>query len=76
VSILIREYPQNRYNTVIFNQSCKFYNKLGEQTLNKNSYIERIAYRLKKWAGIPMEQQPYIGKEGPLHMRNPCEVIS
>jgi hypothetical protein len=74
VSIWIRGYPENGYNAVIFNQRCKDCNQLGDLTLDKNSYVERVAYRLKKWAGVLMEQQHYAGKGGrPPHMRELCE---
>jgi hypothetical protein len=73
VSILIRGYPENGYNAVIFNQRCKSCNKLGDLTLDKDSYVERVAYRLKKWAGVRMEQQHYTGKAGRPHERELCE---
>ncbi|KAH8889936.1 hypothetical protein GQ53DRAFT_184749 [Thozetella sp. PMI_491] len=73
VSILIRGYPENGYNAVIFNQRCKSCNELGNLTLDKDSYVERVAYRLKKWAGVRMEQQHYAGKAGRPHMRELCE---
>jgi len=73
VTILIRGYSQNGYNAVVFNQHCKACNGLGTLTLDKNSYVERVAYRLKKWAGVPMEEQHYAGKVGLPHKRELCE---
>ncbi|KAH8890028.1 hypothetical protein GQ53DRAFT_651354, partial [Thozetella sp. PMI_491] len=68
VLILIRGYPKNRYNAVIFNQRYKSYNKLSDLTLNKNLYVKRVAYQLKKWAG-----QYYTGKAGPPYICKLCE---
>lgn len=73
VTILIRGYPRNGYNAVVFNQRCKSCNQLGTLTLDEKSYVDRVAYRLKKWAGIPMELQDYAPKEGPPHESNFCE---
>ena len=73
VAILIRGYPKNGYNAVVFNQRCKSCNRLGTLTLDKESYVDRVTYRLKKWAGVPMEQQDYTPKEGLPHERDLCE---
>lgn len=73
VSILIRGYPNDGYNAVVFNQRCKFCKQLGDLKMDNSSYVERVAYRLKKWAGIPMEQLPYVAKESPPHERDFCE---
>jgi len=73
VSILIRGYPENGYNAVIFNQHCKSCNELGDLILDTDSYVERVAYRLKRWAGVQMERQHYTGSVGPPHERELCE---
>jgi len=73
VAILIRGYSENGYNAVVFNQRCKTCNKLGDFTLNKESYVERVSYRLKKWAGVQVEQPHYTEKTGPPHLRDFCE---
>ena len=73
VAILIRGYPGNEYNAVVFNQRCKSCNQLGILTLDKKSYVERVTYRLKKWAGVPIEQKYYVPKEGLPHERDFCE---
>ncbi len=64
VAIVIRRYPNNGYNAVIFNQRCQVCHKLGSLSLNENSYVERVAYRLKKWAGVQMERPHYVKKKG------------
>jgi len=73
VAILIRGYPENGYNAVVFNQRGKARNGLGTLILNENSYIERVAYRLKKSAGVPMKEQHHAGKAGLPHKRELCE---
>jgi len=73
VSTLIRGYPENGYDAVVFNQRCQSCNELGGLTLDKDSYVERVAYRLKKWAGVWMERQDYAGGAGPPHKRELCE---
>jgi Zinc-binding domain len=70
VAILIREYPKNGYNAVVFNQRCKACNHLGTLVLDQESYVDRVTYRLKKWAGVPIEQRYYAPKEGLPHARN------
>jgi hypothetical protein len=64
VAIHIRGYPGNGYNAIVFLQRCDSCNRLGELSLNNNSYVERIVYRLKKWAGVAVAQPFYGGEDG------------
>ncbi|KAK4245595.1 zinc-binding domain-containing protein [Corynascus novoguineensis] len=76
IAITIQRFPNNGYNAVVFKQRCKSpgCNRLGRLRLDKNSYVERVTYRLKKWAGIPMETPEYDGFEGgPPHLSKLCE---
>lgn len=74
VAILIRGYAGNGYNAVVFNQRCKSCERLGGMTLDEKSYVDRVAYRLKKWAGVAMERRPFVGAAGgPEHERDLCE---
>ncbi|KAK1624559.1 zinc-binding domain-containing protein [Colletotrichum phormii] len=73
VAIVIKGYHGNGYDAVVFNQRCMSCKELGSFTLDKQSYVERIAYRLKRWAGVEMEQPFYAGKEGPPHQIDLCE---
>ncbi|KAK3385515.1 zinc-binding domain-containing protein [Podospora didyma] len=73
VSIVIRRYPGGGYNAVIFSQRCKACRKLGFLTVDKTSYVERVAYRLKKWAGIPMPKPEHSEHRGPEHESDLCE---
>ncbi|KAJ4289453.1 hypothetical protein N0V88_006934 [Collariella sp. IMI 366227] len=61
IAILIRRFPDNGYNAEVFKQRCKSCKELGALRLDENAYVERVAYRLKKWAGISVETPPYNG---------------
>ena len=73
VAILIRGYPENGYSAVVFNQRCKSCKRFGTLALDETSYVERVAYRLKKWAGVPMEEQRHFARDGPPHRSELCE---
>lgn len=73
IAIVIRGYPGNGYNAIVYNQRCDKCNCLGTLILDKKSYIDRIVYRLKKWAGIWTEPPPYTEKEGKPHKQDLCE---
>ena len=73
VAISIKGYPRNGYNAVVFNQRCMACKCLGTLTLDYESYVDRVAYRLKKWAGVAMEQKYFAPKEGPPHESDLCE---
>ncbi|KAL2130338.1 hypothetical protein VTI74DRAFT_6589 [Chaetomium olivicolor] len=75
IGITIRRFPGNGYNAVVYKQRCKLCEKLGVLRLDENSYVERVAYRLKKWAGIRMDQPEFNGqKHGPPHESHLCEA--
>ncbi|KAI1491150.1 zinc-binding domain-containing protein [Biscogniauxia mediterranea] len=73
VCILIRGYPKNGYNAVVFNQRCKSCNQLGTLTLDEDSYVERVTYRLRKWAGVPVTPPYYNRKQTLPHKQEFCE---
>jgi hypothetical protein len=74
ISILIRRFPDNGYNAIVFKQRYKSCEKVGALRLDENSYVERVVYRLKKWAGIAMDTpEHYGGKKGPAHEYSLCE---
>jgi len=73
VPIEIRGDGESGYNAIVYNQRCKSCDRLGTFKLNEPSYIERVAYRLKKWAGVEMEAPPFNGVGGPPHERAYCE---
>ncbi|KAF1970564.1 hypothetical protein BU23DRAFT_511504 [Bimuria novae-zelandiae CBS 107.79] len=73
VSIVITKYYGNEYNAVVYGQRCKECNHLGDLHLDKDSYIERVAYRLKKWGGVEMDKPYYTRKQGLPHKRDLCE---
>lgn len=73
VAIVIKGYTENGYNAIVFKQRCKACNRLGSLKLDEQSYIDRVAYRIQKWAGIQMEKQPFSEKKGLPHKRDLCE---
>jgi hypothetical protein len=60
----ISGYPKGCYNAVVFNQRCRSCKKLGNLTLDKEAYVDRVAYRLKNWAAIEMESPNFNSKKG------------
>lgn len=73
VAIVIRGYPRNGYNAVVYNQRCKSCNWLGIFKLNEKVYVERVAYWLKKWAGVAVERSNHKKKKGLPHETSLCE---
>jgi hypothetical protein len=74
VAIWIYGYSRNGYNAIVYNQRCKACDWLGNLKMDEESYVERIAYRLKKWAGVRMEKPSFGHKllRGP-HDSERCE---
>lgn len=73
VAIVIRRYPRNGYNAVLFNQRCKICKQLGILSLDEKSYVDRVVYRLKKWAGVEVEPPQYTERIGLPHESELCE---
>jgi hypothetical protein len=73
VPIEIRGYDGNGYSAIVYNERCMSCNKLGTFVLDEDSYIERVAYRLKKWAGVEMEVPYYGDRTGSPHKQEFCE---
>ena len=73
VAIGIQGYPRNGYNAIVYNQHCDSCKRLGSFKLNAESYVERIAYRLKVWADVPVEKPPYGGPSRAPHESALCE---
>ncbi|KAM3086689.1 hypothetical protein ACMFMG_000815 [Clarireedia jacksonii] len=73
IAITIRMYDGDRYNARVYAQSCRQCEVLGRPMVDEKTYAERIAYRLKKWKGIPVELPPYVKKETPPHDADLCE---
>lgn len=74
VTFRIRGYARNGYSASVFNQRCRDCNHLGSFSLDEQSYVERVAYRVKKWAGVAMARPYYnpVGPQGP-HEEDFCE---
>ncbi|KAI1367676.1 zinc-binding domain-containing protein [Xylaria arbuscula] len=73
VAIVIKGYRGNGYSAEVFNQHCEFCDALGTMTLDQESYINRVVYRLKVWAGVPVAQPVYKAKHTPPHKDELCE---
>ncbi|KAL8392484.1 hypothetical protein RB595_002610 [Gaeumannomyces hyphopodioides] len=74
VAIQIRGFLDNGYNAVVFKQRCKSCNWLGVLRLHEKSYVERLEYRLKKWADIATDRPEYDGSgKGRPHESRLCE---
>ena len=73
VAIVIRGYPGDEYNAAVYYQRCNSCKELGTLRNIESSYVERVAYRLKKWAGAAAERPFYGGKRGLPHKRELCE---
>lgn len=72
VAITIRKYAEDRYNARIYHQRCQECNTVSSPTLD-HSYVERIVYRLKKWAGLEMERPYFSGGSRRPHQSALCE---
>jgi hypothetical protein len=73
IAIWIRLYSGSTYNARVFHQRCKSCTWLSSPDLDAESYAERIAYRLKKWANVPVAAPPRREKKGPPHRSELCE---
>ncbi|KAK4201374.1 zinc-binding domain-containing protein [Triangularia verruculosa] len=74
VSILIRGYKNNGYNALVFNQECKACEHFRTLTIDKKAYVDRVRYRLLKFAGVHVEPPPYsMGVDTLPHRKELCE---
>jgi hypothetical protein len=73
VAILIRGHTGSGHNAVVYNQRCQSCNTLGHFTLNEDSYVDQVAYRLKKLAGVSVERPFYESKDDKPHKTEFCE---
>ncbi|KAI8931458.1 hypothetical protein NX059_011784 [Plenodomus lindquistii] len=73
VAVWIKGYYRNGYNAIVYNQRCKLCDWLGRFKLDEASYVERITYRLKRWAGVRVEQLPFGGPSKGPHESGHCE---
>jgi hypothetical protein len=47
--------------------------RIGELTLDVESYVNRVAYRLKKWSGLDPDIPVYSGIAKRPHQKKYCE---
>ncbi|KAK0657756.1 zinc-binding domain-containing protein [Cercophora newfieldiana] len=74
VAIHITKYTNSGYTAEVFGQRCRSCNKLGILTLDEQSYVDRVSYRLQKWAGVHVMAPVYNGRDDrPPHKTELCE---
>ncbi len=74
IAIRIRGFEKNGYDAVVYKQRCRRCQQLGTMHIDENAYVERVAYRVKKWAGIDQDTPEYNGlQQGPPHESSLCE---
>jgi len=73
IATLIRQYPNDGYNAVVYSQRCQKCEKLGRLQIDKDSYVDRVSYRIKKWNGVEMERPIYKEKTTKPHKSWLCE---
>ena len=72
IAITIRRYPENKYNARVYHQRCLFCEWVSRPELD-DSYADRVAYRLKKWSGVPVEAVYNGGNSMKPHESEYCE---
>ena len=73
VAIRIRGYRNNGYSAIVFNQRCDSCKQLGNMILDEASYVDRVSFRIKKWAGVSVETPCYGEEKGLPHKEELCE---
>ncbi|KAK3350353.1 zinc-binding domain-containing protein [Lasiosphaeria hispida] len=61
------------YNAMVFNQRCSSCDCLGTLTLDEQSYVERVSYRLRKWVGAAVKPPLYTWGSRAPHVEKRCE---
>ena len=74
IAMIIRLYPNARYNARIYHQRCIKCNTPGRLEEVDESYTERVSYWLKRWSGVQVEapQHSYKKTRAP-HRKDLCE---
>jgi hypothetical protein len=73
IHVQIYGYEDNGYSAVVYNQRCTKCKCLGTLEGDKTTYVERVAYRIKAWAGVRVQAPPYSEKQTPPHEEELCE---
>ncbi|KAM0431387.1 hypothetical protein ACHAPT_005364 [Fusarium lateritium] len=73
IAITIRMYTGNRYNARVYHQRCRQCKSLSRPYLDVETYVDRVAYRLKKWCGVEVERPYYGGQGDKPHEAHLCE---
>ncbi|KAF5664827.1 hypothetical protein FHETE_6942 [Fusarium heterosporum] len=73
MAVTIREYSGDRYNVRVYHQRCKRCKSVGRPTIDEDSYIDRVTYRIKKWNGVEMKHPEWSGIRVKPHEEALCE---
>ena len=77
IAIWIRGYPSSGfdvgYNAVVFNQRCRSCNEIAKMSLEKDTYVDRVAFRLRKWAGVEVSRPVFVRNPKIRHDSKHCE---
>jgi hypothetical protein len=52
IGIRIRRFRCGGYDAVVFKQRCRSCEEIGAVRIDEGSYVERVVYRLRRWAGV------------------------
>ncbi|KAF3018853.1 hypothetical protein E8E14_007143 [Neopestalotiopsis sp. 37M] len=73
IAITIRLYEGGMYNARVLSQLCGLC-KNATRPQPDQTYVSRIAYRLKKWSGLDVEAPPYTKRsDESFNDRNLCQ---
>jgi hypothetical protein len=75
VAISIRLFADQQYNATVWHQRCRQCKSMGVLRLDKESYTERVVYRLHRWFGLETEDPIFSGgiRGHPPHVTELCE---
>ncbi|KAL4927547.1 3CxxC-type zinc finger protein [Aspergillus undulatus] len=56
IAMTIRLYPESKYNARIYHQRCEMCEGAVRPLVDEMIYAERVAYWIKKWNGVSVEE--------------------
>lgn len=72
ICLTIWALPQVDYYTIIEGQRCERCQKVGSLMMDEDVYAERVAYYLKKWAGVEVGPEPFAVGVPRSHRKDLC----
>lgn len=74
IAMTIREYPGCEYNAKVFHQRCAECNSISRPEGVEESYVARVAWRLRKWNGVKVKSPPRTERQDDRpHQSHLCE---